>query len=89
MVEWDTGSVFDYRYGSSIFEKDKYDVIVCDEPRMLENELIAVGCLVKRGIVNETKLILHSYLQKNETVKIRNDLFYRRSRLEVGKSRWR
>ncbi|XP_056021571.1 uncharacterized protein LOC125652126 isoform X2 [Ostrea edulis] len=49
MVEWDTGSVFDYRYGSSIFEKDKYDVIVCDEPRMLENELIAVGCLVKRG----------------------------------------
>ncbi|XP_056021581.1 uncharacterized protein LOC125652124 isoform X3 [Ostrea edulis] len=49
LVKWDTSLTFDYRYGSSSFEKDKYDVIVCDEPRLLENELIAVGCLVKRG----------------------------------------
>lgn len=48
-MKWDTSLTFDYRYGSSSFEKDKYDVIVCDEPRLLENELIAVGCLVKRG----------------------------------------
>ncbi|XP_065945130.1 uncharacterized protein [Magallana gigas] len=48
-VEWDTGSVRMYRYGSTNTEKDKFDVQVCDNPRILQNELIATGCLVTRG----------------------------------------
>lgn len=50
-VEWDTGSVRMYRYGSTNTEKDKFDVQVCDNPRILQNELIATGCLVTRGII--------------------------------------
>lgn len=50
-VEWDTGSVGMYRYGSTNIEKDKFDVQVCDNPRILQNELIATGCLVTRGII--------------------------------------
>ncbi|XP_065943564.1 uncharacterized protein [Magallana gigas] len=48
-VEWDTGSVSNYRYGSSQSELNKYDVKVCIEPRILGNEIIATGCLVTRG----------------------------------------
>ncbi|XP_048732216.2 uncharacterized protein LOC125649050 [Ostrea edulis] len=44
-VEWDHGQTFKYRYGKEI-----YDVVVCDEPRILNSsDLIAVGCLVERG----------------------------------------
>lgn len=51
-VEWDMDSstIHQYRYGSNRTEKDKYDVKVCDEPRLLENQLIATGCLVTRGM---------------------------------------
>ncbi|XP_056021589.1 uncharacterized protein LOC125652124 isoform X9 [Ostrea edulis] len=49
-VEWDTGLKNRYRYGSTLPEKDKYDITVCDEPRILQDEFIAVGCLVKRGL---------------------------------------
>ncbi|XP_062567099.1 uncharacterized protein LOC134229370 [Saccostrea cucullata] len=45
-VEWDTGSRHPYRYGPII---DKYDVTVCNEPRILNKESIAVGSLVKKG----------------------------------------
>ncbi|XP_048737058.1 uncharacterized protein LOC130046250 isoform X1 [Ostrea edulis] len=48
-VEWDTGMIYGYRYGSTQIEKDKFDISVCDEPRILQDEMIAVGCLVKRG----------------------------------------
>ncbi|XP_061171956.1 uncharacterized protein LOC133181481 [Saccostrea echinata] len=47
-VVWDTGSSFPYRYGSiGMFEN--FDLVECDEPRILNDELIAVGCLVERG----------------------------------------
>ncbi|XP_062614381.1 uncharacterized protein LOC134276121 [Saccostrea cucullata] len=49
IVHWDGDSVDKCRYGSSIEQEYKYDVIVCDVPRILENELIATGCLVYRG----------------------------------------
>ncbi|XP_062581172.1 uncharacterized protein LOC134242976 [Saccostrea cucullata] len=45
-VEWDTGSRYPYRYGPII---DKYDVNLCNEPRILYKETIAVGSLVKKG----------------------------------------
>lgn len=48
-VEWDSGTECCYRYGTSSDFKDKYDVEMCSDPRKLDNELIAVGCLVKRG----------------------------------------
>ncbi|XP_062586129.1 uncharacterized protein LOC134247761 [Saccostrea cucullata] len=48
-VKWDTGETYGYRYGSTLEERDKYDVQVCNEPRILENETMATGCLVKRG----------------------------------------
>ncbi|XP_062596398.1 uncharacterized protein LOC134257818, partial [Saccostrea cucullata] len=48
IVHWDIGTSASYRYGTTNIEKDKYDVVVCLEPRILYNELIAVGCLVKR-----------------------------------------
>lgn len=48
-VEWDTGVIFSYRYGSSRSDWNKYDVRVCSEPRILENQMIATGCLVTRG----------------------------------------
>ncbi|XP_056021560.1 uncharacterized protein LOC125649346 isoform X2 [Ostrea edulis] len=44
-VEWDYGQTCKYRFGKMI-----YDVIVCNEPRVLnDSELIAAGCLVQRG----------------------------------------
>lgn len=48
-VEWDSGTECCYRYGTSSDFKDRYDVEMCSDPRKLDNELIAVGCLVKRG----------------------------------------
>ncbi|XP_022334282.2 uncharacterized protein LOC111131169 isoform X1 [Crassostrea virginica] len=48
-VKWDSGSRFNYRYGSSPDFEEKYDLEVCDEPRTLKEEIIAVGSLVKRG----------------------------------------
>uniref|UniRef100_A0A8W8I4E4 MIB/HERC2 domain-containing protein n=1 Tax=Magallana gigas TaxID=29159 RepID=A0A8W8I4E4_MAGGI len=50
-VEWDMDSttIYHYRYGSNHTENDKYDVKVCNEPRLLENQLIETGCLVTRG----------------------------------------
>lgn len=37
-----------YRYGWNGFET-AYDVEPCDEPRILQNQKIATGCLVRRG----------------------------------------
>lgn len=48
-VEWDTGFKSDYRFGTKSKLNDKYDVQLCNEPRILVNELIATGCLVTRG----------------------------------------
>lgn len=48
-VEWDTGSIHKYRYGSAGLTTDKFDVQVCIEPRILNAELIATGCNVTRG----------------------------------------
>ncbi|XP_062610774.1 uncharacterized protein LOC134272566, partial [Saccostrea cucullata] len=48
IVHWDAGTTEEYRYGTNNVLKDKFDVVVCTEPRILNNELIAVGCLVKR-----------------------------------------
>lgn len=52
-VEWDMNSttVYHYRYGSNHNENDKYDVKVCNEPRLLENQLIETRCLVTRGMI--------------------------------------
>lgn len=50
VVQWDSGSVHSYRYGSASDFKDKYDLEMCEDPRTLTNEPIAVGSLVKRGI---------------------------------------
>lgn len=38
-VEWDMDLIiiYYYRYGFNWIEKDKYDVKVCDELRLLEN----------------------------------------------------
>jgi len=44
-VEWDNGISNRYR-----FHDNEYDVTVVDEPRQLFDELIAVGCVVKRGL---------------------------------------
>lgn len=51
-VKWDSDAhvIRWYRYGSTLSETDKYEVKVCDEPRILQNESIATGCLVVRGI---------------------------------------
>ncbi|XP_062596391.1 uncharacterized protein LOC134257806 isoform X2 [Saccostrea cucullata] len=47
-VELDSGVTLSYQYGfDGLIEK--YDITPCKEPRILENELIAVGCLVTRG----------------------------------------
>ncbi|XP_062586128.1 uncharacterized protein LOC134247760 isoform X2 [Saccostrea cucullata] len=48
-VEWDAGSIYPYIFGSNSYARDKYDVTVCSEPRILKNGMIATGCLVKRG----------------------------------------
>ncbi|XP_062613161.1 uncharacterized protein LOC134274933 [Saccostrea cucullata] len=45
-VEWDTGGNCRHRYGAD----GCYEVVVCDDPRVLNDELISVGCLVSRGI---------------------------------------
>ncbi|XP_061172146.1 uncharacterized protein LOC133181616 [Saccostrea echinata] len=45
LVEWDNGHRGVYKYGI----KNMYDIVVCDEPRIPVDGLVAVGCLVKRG----------------------------------------
>lgn len=49
-VEWDTGLRNAYRYGTTHFEEEKYDVQVCNEPRILKNQRISAGCQAKRGL---------------------------------------
>lgn len=49
IVEWDTGFKSHYRYGSTRRFSNIYDIQLCNEPRILGNELIATGCLVTRG----------------------------------------
>ncbi|KAK3608719.1 hypothetical protein CHS0354_038162 [Potamilus streckersoni] len=45
-VEWDKSGHTDfYRYG----DLGKYDVLIDSEPRVLQSERIATGCLVRRG----------------------------------------
>ncbi|XP_062620442.1 uncharacterized protein LOC134282018 isoform X2 [Saccostrea cucullata] len=48
IVEWDNGVRLSYQYGFDGMD-EKYDIATSEEPRILENELIAVGCLVTRG----------------------------------------
>ncbi|XP_063433350.1 uncharacterized protein LOC134715232 isoform X2 [Mytilus trossulus] len=45
-VEWDSGNENIYRYDET---DECYDIQPVNEPRQLENELIVVGCRVKRG----------------------------------------
>lgn len=45
-VMWDSGAGFQYRYGA----EEMFDIVVCDSPRVLVDQLIAVGCLVTRGV---------------------------------------
>ncbi|CAG2233787.1 unnamed protein product [Mytilus edulis] len=45
-VEWDSGNENVYRYDET---NECYDIEPVNEPRQLENELIVVGCRVKRG----------------------------------------
>lgn len=47
-VMWDSGAGFQYRYGA----EEMFDIVVCDSPRVLVDQLIAVGCLVTRGKSN-------------------------------------
>lgn len=49
IVEWDTGFKSHYRFGSTRRFSYKYDIELCNDPRILGNELIATGCLVTRG----------------------------------------
>ena len=44
-VEWDSGHVNIYKYNQLL----GFDVLPVEEPRILKDELIAVGCLVQRG----------------------------------------
>lgn len=45
---WDNGNRYPYPYGSGFH--DDFAVTVVDEPRILpDDQLIDVGCLVKRG----------------------------------------
>ncbi|XP_062614335.1 uncharacterized protein LOC134276069 [Saccostrea cucullata] len=46
-VEWDNTLKFPYQYDPD--DQRLCSVIVCDEPRILQREEIAVGCVVKRG----------------------------------------
>lgn len=48
-VEWDISVISSYRYGYFCVELNKYDVRVCYELRILENEMIVMGCFVIRG----------------------------------------
>ncbi|XP_062603232.1 uncharacterized protein LOC134265002, partial [Saccostrea cucullata] len=45
LVEWDNGERSMYNYGI----RGMYDVVVCEEPRVPLDGLVAVGCFVKRG----------------------------------------
>ncbi|XP_076102794.1 uncharacterized protein LOC143071960 isoform X2 [Mytilus galloprovincialis] len=45
-VEWDSGNENVYRYDET---NECYDIEPVNEPRQIENELIVVGCRVKRG----------------------------------------
>lgn len=54
IVEWDTGSRWPYRFGTTGTPSDKYDVELCCDPRVMVKELIATGCLVTRGIFPHT-----------------------------------
>lgn len=47
-VMWDSGAGYQYRYGAD----GMFDIVVCDSPRVLVDQLIAVGCLVTRGKSN-------------------------------------
>lgn len=50
-IVWDKNKViYLYRYGFNFYENDKYDVMICDEFRILEGEFIVLGCLVIWGI---------------------------------------
>lgn len=48
-VEWDTTMIFPYHFDTNHHQSD---VVVCDEPRILQREKIAVGCLVERGYMS-------------------------------------
>lgn len=48
-MEWDISVISSYRYGYFCVELNKYDVRVCYELRILENEMIVMGCFVIRG----------------------------------------
>lgn len=48
IVEWDTSMVFPYHFDRYGFHQLSH-VVVCDVPRVLQTEKIAVGCLVQRG----------------------------------------
>lgn len=51
-VEWDTGLSLLYRYGNDGI-MTAYDIEPSDEPRiLLEDQPIAVGCLVRRGKIS-------------------------------------
>ncbi|XP_063432707.1 uncharacterized protein LOC134714925 [Mytilus trossulus] len=44
-VEWDFGNINRYRYGV----EGCYDVVTTEDPRLLEDQIIAVGCVVRRS----------------------------------------
>jgi hypothetical protein len=45
-IEWDYGTINIYRYGND----GCYDVVTSEDTRLLsEDQLIAVGCVVRRG----------------------------------------
>ncbi|XP_061194929.1 uncharacterized protein LOC133203079 [Saccostrea echinata] len=46
IIEWDTGVKNYYHYD---IHMSMYEVSVCSEPRILDTEIIAPGCLVTRG----------------------------------------
>ncbi|XP_052100424.1 uncharacterized protein LOC127734538 [Mytilus californianus] len=47
LVEWDHGRIFSYLYDE---QKNKFKIKKVNEPRILANEMIAVGCRVVRGL---------------------------------------
>ena len=45
-IDWDYGNICRYRYGA----EGCYDVVTSEDVRLLsEDQLIAVGCVVRRG----------------------------------------
>ncbi|XP_022295401.2 uncharacterized protein LOC111105409 isoform X2 [Crassostrea virginica] len=44
-VRWDSGKAYPYPYGAN----GEFSIVVCDSPRVLDDQMIAVGCLVIRG----------------------------------------